>query len=46
MDDSDSFEDCVEEQSINAVSPLEELKEWIKSQNKFPENIRKFVNIS
>ena len=44
MDDNEIFEDCLDEQSTTdtVVTPLDELKEWIKSHGKFPKNIRKF----
>jgi hypothetical protein len=43
MDDNEIFEDCLEEQlTTDTVSPLDELKEWIKNHGKFPKNIRKF----
>lgn len=44
-DDSDSFEDCVEEQTKQADLPLDQLKQWIKDHKKFPKNIRKFTVI-
>jgi hypothetical protein len=42
MDDNETFEDCLDEQSTDTVSPLDDLKEWIKNHGKFPKNIRKF----
>lgn len=42
MDDNEIFEDCLDEQSTDTVSLLDDLKEWIKNHGKFPKNIRKF----
>ncbi|KAL7036726.1 hypothetical protein ACKWTF_008912 [Chironomus riparius] len=36
MDEDEIFEDC---ESSDTISPLKELKEWIRSYGKFPENI-------
>ena len=38
MDEDEIFQDC---ESSDTISPLKELKEWIESYGKFPENIRK-----
>lgn len=39
MDEEEIFEDC---QASDTITPLEELKEWIKNYGKFPKIIRKF----